>query len=460
MMLVQLRNFAVVAMMALLGVAYADTATPPNPLSTSNQSVQNQNSPATPINGVVAIVNNEVITSQELNDATDQAIAQAKAQNFALPDRVTIERQVLQGLIMQRIALQLAKLNNITIPPDELNAALATIAQQHQVTVDQMFKQLSASGVNIDEFKTNVQNQLIIQKLEQAAVGSSIIITPNEVSSYLANKARAENANTEYHVQHILIALPANPTADDYAQAKDRAQMVLTKIQQGMPFTQAAMTYSDSSDALNGGDLGYKTLMELPASFTNSVTSLQVGQVSDLVPTDSGFNIIKLVDKKGAPAQEDHYVNQYHVQAILVKTSPLVSSTQAQALLARLRTALNNGASFAKLAEANSQDPMSNQNGGDMGWVSLVSLNPILAAQIQATPVNQVSQPFQTTDGWYLIKVLGVQQVNDSANYEQEQAKQAIFMQKANSALQAWQSQIRGASYIQILDPNLQVPNS
>lgn len=412
------------------------------------------------VNGAVAIVNTEVITTQELNDATDQAIAQAKAQNLSLPDRLTIERQVLQGLIMQKIALQLATLNNISVTQDELNTALQQIADQHQISIQQMYQKLTNSGVNLDSFRANVKNQLIIQKLEQAAVASSIVITPNQITNYLANQARSDNAGTEYDIQHILIALPNNPTADDYAKTKARADMVLAKIKGGEPFSQAAMTYSDSSDALTGGDLGYKTLANLPSSFAGAVPGMQVGAVSNLISSDSGYNIIKLVNKKGSQAQKDYYVEEYHVEAIFIKASPVMNATQAQALLMRLRAALTNGKSFTEIAEANSQDPLSSQNGGDMGWINLVNINPALAAQIKTSPVGVLSQPFQTSDGFYLIKVLGTRQVNDTVNYKREQARQALFMIKANEALQAWQSQIRGGSYIKILDPNLSMPNS
>jgi peptidyl-prolyl cis-trans isomerase SurA len=412
------------------------------------------------INGAVAIVNTDVITAQELSDATDQAIDQAKTQNLTLPDRITIERQVLQGLIMQKIALELAKLNNITVSDDQVNAAIQQIAAQHQVTVTQMYQKLHANGVNLTGFKNNVRNQIIIQKLEQAAVGSSIIITPNEIDNYLANQSRTENANTQYHIEHILIALPSNPTANDYATIKQKAESVLAKINGGMSFSQAAMTYSDSSDALNGGDLGYRTLANVPAVFLPTITTMQIGQVSGLISSDSGYNIIKLLDKKGGAPEQAHYITEYHVQAILIKTSPIMSDAQAQAQLMRLREDISNGASFAKLAEANSQDPLSNQNGGDMGWISLTDINSVLATQIKALGVNTLSVPFQTTDGWYLIKVLGTKQVNDTTNYEREQAKQALFMMKANEALQSWQSLIRGGSYIKILDPNLALPNS
>lgn len=455
------KSWVLFFLLASAGLTFADTI----PAASANASATAASSDSSSlqgqfINGAVAIVNTDVITSQDLDNATTQAIAQAKAQGLSVPDKLTVERQVLQGLIMQKIALQLAKLNNITVSDDEVNAAIQQVAQSHQLTAAAMDKKLTANGVNLADFRTSIQNQLIIQKLEQAAVASSIVITPNEIDNYLANKMRSANANTEFHIQHILIALPSNPTADDYAQTKQKANSVLAKIKAGMPFSKAAMTYSDSSDALNGGDLGYKTLATMPTSFVSAITNMQVGQVSGLVPSDSGYNIIYLVDKKGGTPNKDYYVTEYHVDAILIKTSPIMSSSQAQAQLMRLRTALTNGKSFASVAQANSQDSVSSQNGGDLGWINLTNINPMLAAQIKALPLNTLSQPFQTTDGWYLIKVLGTRQVNDTTNYQREQARQDLFMMKANEALQAWQSQIRGGSYIKVLDPNLALPNT
>lgn len=407
-------------------------------------------------NAIVAIVNNDVVTTQELSDATTQAVTQAKAQGLTLPDMQTIQRQVLQGLIMQKIALQLAKLNDITVSDEQLTAAIAHIATQNHLSVDALYSKLAQQGVDAASYQKTIRTQLMIQQLEQQAVAGSIIITPSQIDNYLANEARYANGNTEYDVGHILIALPQNPTADDYVILKAKANMVLKKIKAGLAFSQAAMTYSDAGDALSGGDLGYKPLSQLPTAFVEPVSTMQVGAVVGPITTDSGYNIITLLGKKGGAAASDtHFVTEYHVEAILMKTSPLMNDQQVQAQMQRLETDLQNNVPFAKVAEANSQDYFTAPNGGDMGWVNPIKLNPTLAAYVQNTPVGTLSNPFKTSDGWYLIKVLGTRQVNDTNAYLRQRAEQALFMQKASEALMAWQAQIKGASYIKILDPSL-----
>ncbi len=410
------------------------------------------------VNGIVAIVNNDVINYQDLMDATNQTISQAQAQNLNLPSTLVIEQHVLQTLIMQKIALQLATLNNITANDQQVAAAINTIASQNHMTVAQLYSKLASQGISQAFYQNTIRTQLVIQQLEQAEVASAIIITPSQIDNYLAAQARTQNANAEYDVAHILIALPANPTADDYATTKARAQMVLDKINNGMPFAQAAMTYSDSGDAATGGDLGYETVNQLPVAFIEPVTSMSVGDVLGPIATDGGFSIIKLVNEKGGVVTTPHYVEEYHLQSILIKTSPILNNAQVKAQLQRIAQDLANGQSFAELAKAYSEDYFTNQNGGDMGFVNPAKLNPILAAYVQTAPLNQVSTPIQTPEGWYLIEVLGLRQVNDSVDYQRQQAQQALFQQKANEALQAWQAQIKSMSYIKILDPSLVPP--
>ncbi len=415
-----------------------------------------------PFNGVVAIVNADVITTEELNTATTQAINQAQAQGLSIPPTIIVERQVLQGLIMQKIALQLAQLNNIQISDAQMDTAIGNIAAQNHLTADQLYAKLATQGVDQAAYQKTIRTQLIVQQLEQQAVAGAIIITPSQIDNYLATQARLNNATTEYDVGHILIALPQNPSADDYVLLKDKANMVMQKIKAGLPFSQAAMTYSNASDALTGGDLGYETLSQLPTIFVQPVSTMKVGDVVGPIVSDSGYNIITLLNKKGGSTNDTatHYVTEFHVEAILMKSSPIMSDDAVQSQMSRLKTAIENGVPFAKIAEANSQDYFTNKNGGDMGWVNPVKLDPVLASRIANTPLNTLNGPFQTSKGWYLIEVLAKRQVNDTEAYERERAQQALFMQKANEALLAWQAQIKGASYINILDPNLALPNN
>ena len=411
------------------------------------------------VNGAVAIVNSDVVSYQELMDATDQTITQAKIQNQPLPNRLTVEQHVLQTLIMQKIALQLAALNNISVDSKQVKQVIAGIAKQNNISTEQLYAKLSSQGVEQRFYENTIRTQMVVQQLEQAEVANAIVITPSQIDNYLAAQARAQNVNTEYEVAHILVALPDNPTANDYAKAKTKAEMVLSKINGGMNFTVAAETNSDSSDASTGGNLGYQTIAQLPTAFIEPITSMSVGEVKGPIPTDSGFNLIKLLDKRGGQASVPHYVTEYHLQTILIKSSPILSNDQVKAQLQRIKLALANGKSFSDLAKAYSEDYFTSQNGGDMGWVNPVKLNPTLAAYVTSAPMDQVSNPIQTTDGWYLVKILGAKQVDDTAAYNRQQAEQALFQQKASEALQAWQAQIKSMSYIVILDPSLKIPS-
>lgn len=412
------------------------------------------------LNGIVAIVNNDVITRQELTEATAQTINQAKLQNIALVDNITVEQQVLQTMIMQKIALQLAALEHITVSDAELNQAVSTIASQNKMTTDQLFSKLSAQGIDQNFYINSIRTQMIIQQLEQTEVASAIMITPNQIDNYIAAQARTESTAVEYDVAHILIALPDNPTASNYAATKAKAENILHQINQGLSFTTAAQTYSASSDAASGGDLGYKTLNQLPTAFVQPLSQMNVGDVAGPIATADGFNLIKLVDEKGNLNNQPHFIKEYHIQSILLKSSPILDNAQVKAQLERISQNLANGESFSDAAKVYSEDYFTSQNGGDMGFINPAKLNPVLASYIAQAPLNVVSAPIQTPEGWYLLKVLAARDVNDSVAYQRQQADQALFQQKANEALLAWQAQIKSMSYIKILDPSLIVVNN
>ncbi|MDF2940171.1 MAG: parvulin-like peptidyl-prolyl isomerase [Gammaproteobacteria bacterium] len=442
-----LREMFVVAMLSLISM----TALAATPVNTSP-------APGQFINGTVAIVNDGVITKAELNLATDQAIAQAKEQGMAVPDRLSLERQVLQNLISEKVALQLAQLNNINISSSQVQDAIAGIASRNNISVAQLQSALGQQGVSFASYEATIKKQLTINQLEQQAVASSIIVTPGEIDSYIAMQ-NAASGNMEYHVQHIMLPLPSDPTAANLAKTKQQGQMIIQKINQGMTFTAAAMKYSNASDALSGGDLGYKTAGQLPSALSNVVPTLQVGQIYGPFESDGAFHIVKLVAKKNRSVPA-HFIDEYRINGIFMKTSPLMTADHVKQQLASLRSNIVAGASFSKLAEENSEDPISAKAGGDMGWQDPTQLNPAFAKAISSTPVGKVSQPFETEKGWYIIQVVDKRKVDDTANYERTLAQQAIFQRKAEQAVATWQAQIRGASYVEILDPSLQMPDA
>ncbi|MDO8953876.1 MAG: peptidylprolyl isomerase [Gammaproteobacteria bacterium] len=411
------------------------------------------------INGTVAIVNSGVITQAQLDQATQEAIVQAKSQGLAVPDRISLQRQVLQTLISETVAMQLAQLNNITISDGQIDAAMTQIASRNNMNLSQLQNALSQQGISLSAYKDTIRKQLTINQLEQQAVANSIIVTPGEIDNYLSMQNAIAGPGAQYHVEHILIAYPSDPTAANLAKTKQQAQAIIEKINKGLPFTEAAIKYSSASDALSGGDLGFKTLGDLPSAFGSIVPTMQVGQIYGPFASDSAFHIIKLVAKKNSKIPA-HYIEQYKISGIFMKTSPILTATHIEEQLNGYRKDVAAGASFSKLASENSEDPISAKAGGDMGWQDTSQLSPSFAKAITNTPVGKVSQPFVTDKGWYIIQVQAKRKIDDTANYERLLAQQAIFQRKAEQAVQTWQSQIRGASYVQILNPALQMPDA
>ncbi len=408
------------------------------------------------LNRMVAIANQDAITQSQLNEAMRQTKMQIQQAGLTPPAELPLERQVLQQLILQKIALQLAKVNNINISEDDVNQAINGLLTNNHATEAQLQASLQASGVNYNAYRETIRTQLTISRLEQKAVAGTIMISPQEIDNFLAAQAKLPNKNNQYDLSHILISLPSNPTPAMIAQYKAKAQNIADQItQHKLTFAKAAMQYSAAGDAMQGGNLGYKTSNELPTLFVTYLPTMTNGSVVGPIQDANGFHIITLNGVK-TPPPEQHFVQQYHVENILIKTTPIVDDARAQTMLNELKEAIENGKNFADLAQQNSQDTDSRSQGGDMGWKSLNQFNDSsMANEVSSLPLNSVSSPFKTDAGWQIIKVLGKRQYDDTADYLRQQAAETLFNQKAQSALQTWQDKILGESYVNILVPDL-----
>lgn len=403
------------------------------------------------LNKVVAIVNSGVITQMDLDAGYQQAATQARLAGITPPSEEALKQQVLNQLIVTKIAMQLAKLNHLSVTKIEIDDAIQTIARRNKLSVADFEKSLASEGINYSAYRKTLGDKLMIRKLEQSAVASSIRVTPAEVAAFIKSEAKESGPKNVYTVDHILLSFPDKPTSQSIAGVKAKADMIEKKIKGGLSFGKAAMKYSDASDGLDGGRLASKTLDQLPLLFVKYITAMKPGQVSAPIKSNNGYHILKLVSEK-KPVAEQHFVTQYHVQMIMVKTSPILSPAKAQTHMLSLYNAINNGASFAKIAEANSEDVDSASKGGDLGWVGTASQAPGLAGKIQSATLNKVSKPFSAGGKWYLIKVTGKRQKDDTMAFKKQHAQQVIFQRKAERAVMAWQAKIRAESYVKILN--------
>ncbi len=398
---------------------------------------------------IVAVVKDQVITADQLNSRVAQYKAQIAHSGHTPPPASILRKQVLQRMIYQKLQLQLAKQRDITVDDLMLNQAIKNIASRNHIPLEKFKHAVEAQGISFKHYKQQLKQQLIIQKLQSEMVGKTISITPEDVAKAKRKLASKADAVKDYHLYNILIALPDVPTSEDITAAKKHAEAIIKKLKHGADFQQIAMAQSAGPQALQGGNLGWRKLGELPSVFTKYVEKMKSGQIKGPIRTGNGFHIIKLAGVRGRSMRR--VVTEYHVRQILIKTGPMLSAKQAKLRLERIRKLILAGGSFKKLAEGNSHDQRSVNKGGDMGWVAAAQLEPMFAQHIVHLKVGQLSKPFHTAIGWHIAQVLGHRRVDDTKAFLTLQARQMVYRRKFMEKRQMWLQSLRENAYVKIM---------
>jgi len=400
----------------------------------------------TPINRIVATVNDDVITQSELDTRVAMVTAQLQKQGTPLPPAPTLKKQVLDRLILDNLQLQVAERGGIRIDDETLNKNLRKLARQNSMTLDQFRKLLGKEGYDYVAFRENFRNQLTISRVRQQMVSSRIEVSEQEVDHLLATTATFKNQNREYHLAHILVSVPEAASPKQVQAAQKRVNDILARLRAGADFTQVAIAESDGQQALQGGDLGWRKVGQLPSFFADIAGGLHKGQVSDPIRTPSGFHLIKIMNTRG---DERHIIKQTKVCHILLRPDELTSNLDAKTHCRQLRERIAQGADFATLARANSQDPGSGSKGGKLGWVSPGQMVPEFEKAMNKLKIGEVSQPIKTRFGWHLIQVLNRREQDDTKDYRRSQARKSIRQRKTNEELEIWLRRLRDEAYIE-----------
>lgn len=402
---------------------------------------------------VVAIVNNDIITSSELNKHTETLRRQILAKNNQVPEENVLKKQVLQHLIDVNLQIQLAKNNNFSIDDKELDAAIQKIAQTNKITPEIMQEQLQKFGMNWDDYRENIRKEMLISHVQQKAVAQDVVVSSQQVEDYVKTTRNNNKFKQVYHVQNIVIPLPEEPTTEQVKKAQKKAQSLLKKIHEGGNFTNLAIAESSGEFALEGGDLGERNLAELPQLFADKVIEMKVGEVAGPLRTGNGFQIIKLVSIGGN--NQPHEVVKTHVRHILLKQDANMTKEDAERQVNNLYQQIKSGKNFAQMAKVYSMDAASSEKGGDLGWVSGEELVPEFTQAMNVLTLNTISKPIQSRFGWHLIEVLERKTVDDSDVFEHQQVRQLLFQRKFSEAVALWQQHLRTDAFINILEKEL-----
>ncbi len=398
---------------------------------------------------VVAIVDEDVVLESELNDRVAAVLLRLKGQyaQNQLPEEDVLRKQVLEQLIVERVELGLAKRYEIKVEDEEIDQAISRIQEKNKMSAEQFVADLKRQGLSLSGLRTQVRDELTINHLQQGVVNNRIKISQQEIDNFLASSDGKFATSPDYHIGHILIAVPSSADADTIAAAEKKAKEIHQKLQAGADFAQMAIANSNDQAALQGGDIGWRKLAQLPELFGNQLAGLKTGEVTAPFRSGAGFHILKNIEQRGGGQQ---LIEQTHARHILVKTSEIMDDNQAREKLLLLKDKIEKGEDFAKLAKENSEDTGSMLSGGDLGWSTPGMFVAAFEETMANTPVGKVSRPFKSQFGWHILQVLERRKEDMSEQMKRNQAQNVIRSRRFDEEFQLWLTQIRDEAFVEI----------
>ncbi len=400
-----------------------------------------------PLDRVVAIVDNDVIMYSQLDQRLHEVEQSLSKRGGQLPPQDVMQQQVLERLIVENLQLQIGDRSGIRITDEELNQAMASIAQRNNLTLDQFRAALARDGLSYEQAREQIRREMVISRVRQRRVAERIQVTDQEVNNFLASDLGQMQLAEEYRLANILIPVPDAASPDQIRAAAQKTAEVYDKLRAGADFAQMAIANSGSENALEGGDIGWRKGAQLPPAFAELIRSLSVGDITEPLRTPGGFMIVKLQEKRGGDTQMR---DEVHVRHILIKPNAIRSEEETKRLVERLYQRIVAGEDFAELAKSFSEDPGSALNGGDLNWIDPNSLVPEFRDVMAKTPSGQLSKPFKSPYGWHVLEVLGRRATDSSDQFRKQQAMNALRNRKYDEELQAWLRQIRDEAYVEI----------
>lgn len=396
------------------------------------------------LDSIVAVINDGIITARELDARMHDFKRQMTDNNVSLPEENILRRQVLERMIVDEVQLQLARTQGIHIDDLGLNRVLESMARNNKTTLEDMRRILQQQGVNYETFREQTRRDLMIRELQKRMVYDRIQISDQEIKQFLEQQ-KQNSSNEKYRLAHILIATPENATPEDIRTAFDQAGKALAHLQSGESFREVALRFSQGQQALDGGDLGWRSAAELPPLFIDAAKNLNKGEVSSPLRSASGFHLIQLIDKQSSKA----VIDQTHARHILLRSDMVTSDEQILKTLQSIKQRLDNGEDFAKLAAEFSQDPGSKNNGGDLGWAGSGQFVPQFEKVMNSLKAGQISEPFRSPFGWHILQVLERRQQDNTEQQQRDRADQSLRERKADEELQLWLRRIRDEAYVE-----------
>ena len=403
-----------------------------------------------PLDRVVAIVGDGVITELELNKETSLTRQNIVNSGSAVPDLIYLRQQVLERMITRKVLTNLADRTGIRVSDAEVRRALQRLAREQNLSVDDYMTAIDAKGLSVNALRENIVLEAKILKLRRRDVEAKLIVNDSEIKSYLEKRESETSDQNESLIAHILITIPENVTSEDLKRAQDKVAEAILKIDEGLDFRRVAAELSEATDALEGGVMGWRDASNLPELFIDALSEMRIGQRSDVLRSANGLHILYLLDKRGRDAQI--IVQQTLARHILFRVDRIVSDEDALIKATEVRNRIvMGGEDFETLAKSASDDP-SGSKGGVLGWLMPGETVPEFEQALARLAVGEVSELVRTQFGYHVIEVLDRRDSDVSEDRQIAVARQALTQRKLEFRFEEWVREVRDTTFIKYVN--------
>ena len=394
----------------------------------------------------IVIIENDVITQTEYQKKLRFILNQYKLTGSQPPqDMEAFYKQVLENMIQKRLQIQFARKAGLEIKEWMIDKSMENMAKRANLSLTDFREKIIESGVDYSVYRENLKEDLITREIQRRVISQRIKISEKEIDEFIEHQSHVFKENNEYKISLVLVSVKETPSINEKNAAKNKIKMVKEKFLSGENFASLARMYSDSGNALDGGDLGWRKISEVPEIFLSSLENMDKGEISEIIETLNGFYVFFLEDKK---EMENVEIEERKVRHILIKTNAIVTNEIAENKLKELKSRINNGESFSDLAKAYSEDTMSAANGGELEWSPPGTFVPQFEDKIDLLPLKEISEPFLTQFGWHILEVLEKRKQDNTEIIKRNLARQYLISGRSREVIDSWIIELKEKNFI------------
>ena len=394
----------------------------------------------------IVIIENDVITQTEYQKKLRFILNQYQLTGSQPPqDMEAFYKQVLENMVQKRLQIQFARKAGLEIEEWMIDKSMENIAKRANLSLTDFREKIIESGVDYSVYRENLKEDLITREIQRRVISQRIKISEKEIDEFIEHQSHVFKENNEYKISLVLVSVKETPSINEKNTAKNKIKMVKEKFLSGENFASLARMYSDSGNALDGGDLGWRKISEVPEIFLSSLENMDKGDISEIIETLNGFYVFFLEDKK---EMENVEIEERKVRHILIKTNAIVTNEIAENKLKELKSRIDNGESFSDLAKAYSEDTMSAANGGELQWSPPGTFVPQFEDKIDLLPLKEISEPFLTQFGWHILEVLEKRKQDNTEIIKRNMARQYLISGRSREVIDSWIIELKEKNFI------------